>query len=235
MERMRQREWERGSELRWLAGALVAAVAFGVITWLVLDGTLNSVDGRDETWISGHRVGALTTLLKAFAALGSWPALLVFSAVAGLAFFWRFRDWRPGGCMGSALLGAVVLSRLFAWAADRPPPPASLAAAAVRGGSSYPSGQVTEVTAVIAVFALILASDRSPRAQAAIGWISGLFILVAGAARVYLGVHWLSDGVGGFALGLAWMASMVVVGGRGLFRPREERVRIGWYRQGRGP
>jgi undecaprenyl-diphosphatase len=234
MERMRQREWERGSERRWLVGAVVLGAVFAGLTWAVLEGTLNSVDGHVETWAAEHRAGWLTSIMKAVSTLGSWPALVIFSGVAGGFFLWRFRDWRPGADMLGAFVGALLLTRLFGWVTDRPRPPAALAAAAVPTASSYPSAHTTETAAVVAVFALILASDRGPGTQAAIGWLSALFILLVGASRVYLGAHWLSDVLGGFTLGLAWMAAMVVVAGRGRFRPREERVRIGWYRPGLG-
>jgi membrane-associated phospholipid phosphatase len=235
MERMRQREWERAAERRWLVGALVAGAVFGAFTWIVLAGTLNGADAHVATWMAGHRTGWLTAAMRAVTTLGSWAFLLGFGVVAGAIFYWRYRDWRPGAGMLAALGGAIVLYLMFRWVTDRPRPPAALAAVAVPGGSSFPSGHVTQATAVVVVFALVLSSDRPPGSRAAIGWLAGLVILLVGASRVYLGVHWLTDVLGGFALGLAWMASMVVISGRGQFTPREERVRIGRYRRDRGP
>jgi membrane-associated phospholipid phosphatase len=73
-------------------------------------------------------------------------------------------------------------------------------------GSSFPSGHAVAAAACLAAFALVIARRRSLRARAA---LSGLAVgLATGVAccRVMLGVHWLTDVLGGLALGWAWFA-----------------------------
>ncbi len=66
---------------------------------------------------------------------------------------------------------------------------------------SFPSGHATY--SMTFVLALVLLNWDSPRRPWLIG-LGGLFVLVIGFTRVYLGVHFPSDIVGGWLLAIAW-------------------------------
>jgi undecaprenyl-diphosphatase len=83
----------------------------------------------------------------------------------------------------------------------RPAPAIALAQAP---GASYPSGHAVgiTVTVIVILVAVLAATGRRPRPWL---WASGLLAVVAvGLSRVALGVHYPSDVLGGFLLGLAW-------------------------------
>jgi membrane-associated phospholipid phosphatase len=82
-------------------------------------------------------------------------------------------------------------------------------------GPSFPSGHTTGAAACFAAFALVLGRGRSRNTQAVLAG-GGVFIALAvGASRVLLGVHWLTDVLGGLALGWAWFAlCSIAFGGR---------------------
>ena len=70
---------------------------------------------------------------------------------------------------------------------------------------SFPSGHATVAAATYLTIALLL-SDRfaSTRAKTLCVAVCALIAIAIGGSRVYLGVHYLSDVVGGLILGTAW-------------------------------
>jgi undecaprenyl-diphosphatase len=73
-------------------------------------------------------------------------------------------------------------------------------------GPSFPSGHAVASAACLAAFALVIGRRRSLKLRAVLaGLAAGLATGIA-CCRVMLGVHWLTDVLGGLALGWAWFA-----------------------------
>jgi undecaprenyl-diphosphatase len=75
----------------------------------------------------------------------------------------------------------------------------------VVSGFSYPSGHSVSVSALYLTIAIIAARyvQRSG-ARAAIFLAVSAVLVMVGASRVYLGVHYATDVVSGISLGAAW-------------------------------
>jgi len=91
--------------------------------------------------------------------------------------------------------------------------------AAATLGPSFPSGHSATAAAFYAAAALIIGRTlRRPARQFVIAGAIAAAVAVA-VSRVLLDLHWLSDVVGGLALGWAWFALCAVVFGGRLLVP----------------
>src|SRR5262249_2092182 len=78
---------------------------------------------------------------------------------------------------------------------------------AMETNPSFPSGHAMGATMGFGFLAYALCLGQTcRRRRLAIIAVLGALILGIGFSRIYLRAHWLSDVVGGFALGLAWLS-----------------------------
>jgi undecaprenyl-diphosphatase len=79
-------------------------------------------------------------------------------------------------------------------------------------GYSFPSGHATIATALFLLL-VYLHSNQSRKRIESFVVICGavLAILLVGFSRLYLGVHWLSDIIAGYAIGIIWVAVLIVI------------------------
>jgi membrane-associated phospholipid phosphatase len=89
---------------------------------------------------------------------------------------------------------------------------------------SYPSGHSSGVATLVTV-ALVLAWPLLAPAARRVWLVAGVaLVLLVGLTRMWLGVHFLSDVLGGWALGVGWTLLVVLAfgalpGGRAALRP----------------
>ncbi|HKW09307.1 MAG TPA: phosphatase PAP2 family protein [Gemmatimonadaceae bacterium] len=125
----------------------------------------------------------------------------------------RRRGRRGGSTIAMAAVAAwaaVRLSRVFLYRPRPPRPPGR----GPKSESTFPSGHTTEMTALALVVAQVLADERMLTPRQASALRVGLPLLM-GADRVYVREHWLTDVLGGWALGAAVGSSVLFVSSLG--------------------
>lgn len=187
---------------RRLVVALAALSVFLVLLGRVLAGDIMALDRAAYALIVENlRADWLTPIMEGFSALATPVALvallLVIAAFAPGA--------RPGWCCALNLALSTVANLVLKALVARPRPEGFRLAAA--SGFSFPSGHSM---AAMAFFGLIIwfvwRYERNPRMRAGLTAAFALIILMIGVSRVYLGVHYASDVVGGFCAALIWLA-----------------------------
>lgn len=194
-----------------LAVGLVALILlgwlFGEITDAVLErDDLAAVDSPLTRWLVANRVDWLTSLMRGITQLADPWFVVTFVTVVGLVVVWRRDRWR----MDLTVLvvssgGAALLMTGIKLLIERPRPSIG-AVVASASGFAFPSGHSTLAVAMFGAAAWVAArkvADR--RKQLAIWALAVVLALLVGFSRLYLGVHWLSDVLGGFTLAALWL------------------------------
>lgn len=199
---------------RWLAIgatiALIAAIAFLILAEYVADDQTARLDFAALRWLDAHRTPALTLFFIGVSVLGSWPfvgAMTLALCVAG----WRRSQRRAAATLLAAVSGVplsiVVLKPFYAR-----PRPSVVAHLELVDSGSFPSGHVIAATIFFGTIALIVAR-HTPRTPHRVLLASCALFVAAFVAlsRMYLGVHYPSDVLGGVLVGTTWSLLIVLI------------------------
>jgi membrane-associated phospholipid phosphatase len=192
----------------------VAGVVLGLLAYLVrTNAQLASIDNSVAKWGNRHASPLSDHVLNAVTQLGSIYVVVALAIVLAAVELHRTRGRWIVPFIVAVVAGEEIVSTVIKDIVDRTRPAFNPAAATL--GPSFPSGHTTTAAAFYAACALLL-GRRRPRAARAIlaGGAVGLAVAVA-SSRVLLDVHWLTDVIGGLALGWAWFALCgIAFGGR---------------------
>jgi undecaprenyl-diphosphatase len=193
-----------------LAAVALAAVALGALVDNVTDGDgVAVVDHPVARFVAGHRTPELTLLMSAVSAAAGPFAVAACALAAGLLLGIAWRSWAPPAVLGTAAAGAIGLTVVFKAALAQPRPPLAQAVAAA-DGYGFPSGHAAAAAAVCGAAAwLCSVRMRSWRARTGTWAAAAMLAALVGMSRVYLGVHWTTDVIGGWIFGLLWLAVVI--------------------------
>jgi membrane-associated phospholipid phosphatase len=195
-------ETGRAGRKSLLALVLVAAGAVFVALALVAGlGSPSGLDTQVHTWVGGHRSAALTTFFTKYTGLGQW-FVLAAAAVVAIAALTASARRREAAFLFIAMVAELLLNVALKSAFARARPPAAEALVHA-GGYAFPSGHAM----ASATFALALVVIAWPtRWRVPVALLAAAFALLMGASRIYLGVHWLTDVLAGWAMAVAIVA-----------------------------
>ena len=182
--------------------------AFGALAEEVAEGD-TGLDNRIADELHEHATRPLTEFFEAVTTLGNGIVLAGVAAIAAYLLA-RRRYYAEAVLMVLAYVGAQVLSYSLklAFRRDRPFFTDPLATVSTY---SFPSGHATVSIAVYGALSLVLVRRLTGPARLVCLAAAVLLVSLIGFSRLYLGVHFLSDVLAGFSVGLAWLALCVVV------------------------
>jgi len=193
-------------------GALVSLV-FAVAFWELAEDFARSpvvaaFDAAVSAAVFALRTPQLTAFMRVITFTGGTIAISVITLCL-VAFLWpRRRDLALTALV--AIAGGAALANVLKRSFDRARPAAEMALVALPGSFSFPSGH-TMSSLCVAGIASYIAGRSAMRPGAKAATIAGLFLwaFLVAFSRVYLGVHWPSDVLASWFLGVAWLALII--------------------------
>lgn len=173
-------------------------LAFAALSVLVTAGWTTPLDQAVMMAVAGHRDTLLNAVALNITALGSAP---VVSLVALLAALYAVTSGRPRIVL--ALLWTPLsffLDNGLKLVFQHPRPTEAIIA--IPDSYSFPSGHAVAASALFITLALVAAQgERRQRPHRLIIWSGILVAILVAWSRVYLGVHYFTDVVGGLLVG----------------------------------
>ena len=203
----------------------LAALGFGLVSDMITSRTgLYRYDAGVADWGATQATAASTRLLGWLTWLGGTVVVLPLALLLGLLEWLRRRRWAVLAFMLMVVVGQNLIANGVKLLVQRERPP--VLHLADSSGFSFPSGHSAAAAATYAAAALVLGRGRPWRVKALLAGAAAAVTAAVATSRVLLGVHWVTDVVGGVALGFGWfLVCSIAFGGALLhFAAPAERV-----------
>jgi undecaprenyl-diphosphatase len=190
---------------------LTAGVLFLLLARGVAHGAFDRLDHGILVWVRAHRTPLLNNIFGGLTSLGSGYVLAPMTLGACVALW---LGGRPGMAvaLAVAMIGAGLIDDGLKALVHRPRPEFGLRMVpAAVFGYAFPSGHTTSSFTFFVTLALLIAGHVQ---NGTLRTFLVLYALAMGGlvavSRVYLGVHYPSDVLGGFLVGVAWSIAITI-------------------------
>jgi undecaprenyl-diphosphatase len=170
-------------------------VAFDTMILLAFRDRANISDPLGPPWMEG--------IMRDFTALGGVAVLTTFTVM--VVGFLVLRGKRHAAWMVTfSVIGGILISNLLKWGFARPRPDLVPHATTVYT-QSFPSGHaMLSAVVYLTLGALLARTEPDVRIKVYLLAAACALTLIVGASRIYLGVHWPTDVLAGWAMGASW-------------------------------
>jgi membrane-associated phospholipid phosphatase len=191
-----------------------AGIALGILIYMVRTQTgLVQVDRAVGQWSDPRMTAVSISVFDLLTWFGSTVVVVGLGVLAAVYAYWRWRNPAIPVFLALVIGGQLLLSNLIKDIVQRARP--DLHPLAGFSGPSFPSGHTTAAAATFIAIALVVGRDWSPRGRRNLAGAAVALAVAVACSRVFLGVHWVSDVIGGLILGWTWVAVCAIAfGGR---------------------
>ncbi len=183
--------------------AIAGTIGFAALAEVVREGYTQHFDTAVLRWLGAHHTPTLTTIMTEVTPLGTGVVVLTVVGIT-TAFLWHTEHKHSARMLLAATAGNILLNNVLKLFFDRARP-SVFEWGTHAASSSFPSGHAMSATVVYGTVAYLLARLQKHRwARATTLLLAVTMIALICLTRLYLGVHYPSDVLGGIIVGLAW-------------------------------
>ncbi len=203
----------RGRSIRLLSVLLlliVFGVTFGSIASSIGNQPIGSFDTPIIEVVQGWETSGLTTVMKIFTWIGTGYGVTPIAMLIFTFLYFRLRHRQQAWLLIGTVAGSIILNSVLKHVFKRERPEIHRIVEA--SGFSFPSGHAMMAFALYGIMAFIFwHSVKTTRNRILLVLFTAFMILMIGTSRIYLGVHYPSDIVGGYAASGFWMIIAIVI------------------------
>jgi undecaprenyl-diphosphatase len=192
-----------------LSSALIISVlslfVFSFIAFIISAKEITQFDSTVISFVQGFENPGLTMIMKIFSIIGDTTAVIVLSLVVLLFLYFVLKHRTELVLFVAAIIGSAVLNLILKYFFQRTRP--DIHRLVEIAGYSFPSGHAMNACTVYTIISFLLwhnIQNRTGRIILIV--ISAIMIISIGLSRIYLGVHYPSDVIGGYFASGFWLA-----------------------------
>lgn len=188
-----------------LLSAALSLAVFSIIALSISDNQIHRFDDSLITWIQGMESQGMTRWMELFTWIGSGIPVVIIAILSMVVLYVFLRHRRELLFLGCVIAGSAILNTLLKLMFHRARP--TIHRIIEVSGYSFPSGHSMAAFSLYGGLAFLI-WKHIPTAVGRVLMIivSAMFILMIGMSRIYLGVHYPSDVVGGYFMSGCWLA-----------------------------
>lgn len=189
---------------------VLGVVVFGAMASLVTTGQVEE-EAAVLRWLEGRRSALWTAAMVAVTRFGAGQ---VTGAIVITLCAWLLvrKQTLEAAFLATANLGSAILNAALKAVFERQRPPTDIVVSITDPQSfSFPSGHAMSAMVFYASISIVAMRLGSAGLRTVVLAAALVMIPTMGFTRVYLGVHYPSDVIAGWALGAAWISSSYLV------------------------
>ncbi|RKD72924.1 undecaprenyl-diphosphatase [Sinobaca qinghaiensis] len=191
-------------EKKWIVFICLSGIAAFII--LAQDVAGGTSTAWEQSIIDAVRIWTNPFMIEVFKFITSLASVIFTTALTTFLtiLFWVRKKWKKGWIVAIAVggSGAINFALKSYFYRDRP----SVNQLIEADGYSFPSGHAMNALVMYGMIALILVlAVENAGVKAAVIAASALLIVLIGLSRIYLGVHYPGDVMGGFIVASMWL------------------------------
>ena len=189
-----------------LLGCLGLIALFGWLSQEVLEKEAFGFDTTILLWLHQRSNSIIDNLMLNITKLGNPEFVVVLITTSLILLLWQKRAWSAKILVLTCLGGLILNQGLKLFFAK--PRPQLWNPLIVEHSYSFPSGHALGSSVVYGFLAVLLASHY-PRYSIGIYSVAVVIVGSIGLSRLFLGVHYPTDIIAGYAVGLLWLITCV--------------------------